>query len=301
MNVYELNQLVLGCMRLVQLDEKQLDTLINTAMECGINHFDHADIYGRGTCETVFGTFLASHSDMREKMVIQTKCGIIPGKRYDSSKEHILASVDGSLKRLQTEYVDMLLLHRPDPLMIPSEVADAFRILKEQGKVRAFGVSNYTPNQITLLNRELDEDMKICLNQMQFSAAHAGMVSQGMQTNMQSVGAVDRDGGILDYCRLENIRIQAWSPLQYGMIEGAFLKNPEFKDLNEKLAEIGSRYHVTAAAVALAWIMRHPANMQVICGSVNLEHFKEITEASSIRITGDEWYEIYLAAGNLLP
>lgn len=287
-----------GCMRIANLSGQELDTLIKQDLELGINFFDHADIYGGGNCETRFGEFLNVNPSLRDKMLIQTKCAIKPGA-YDFSKEHILASVDGSLKRLQTDHVDFLLLHRPDTLCEPEEVAEAFDTLQTQGKVLHFGVSNENPYQIQLLNKYLKE--KICINQLQFGLGHTTMVDAGLNVNMNHDPATNRDGGVLDFCRLNDITIQPWSPFQYGFFEGAFIGNPKFQALNEKLEEIAARYDITPTGLAIAWILRHPACMQPIVGSVNPGRLQEICAAADVTITRQEWYDLYCSTGKKLP
>lgn len=293
------SEIGLGCMRMANLNNQEAESVIKTAMEQGIDFFDHADIYGKGKSEEIFGQVIKNNKDIREKIVLQTKCAIKPGICYDFSKEHILKSVDESLKRLNTEYVDTLLLHRPDTLMEPEEVAEAFSKLYETGKVREFGVSNHTPMQIELLNKYLDN--KIIINQLQFSIMHTGMIDSGLNANMMGDASIDRDGGVLEYCRLKDITIQAWSPYQYGMFEGVFLNNDKFPEVNNKINEIASKYGVTNTAIATAWILRHPAKMQTIVGSMNTNRIKDICTASNVKLTREEWYEIYLAAGNKLP
>lgn len=285
-----------GCMRISDMSEKEVSAFIDTALENGANFFDHADIYGGGKSEEVFGK--AVTSSMRENIIIQTKCGIRRGM-FDFSYEHIVNSVDGSLKRLGTEYVDVLLLHRPDALMEPEEVARAFSYLKESGKVRHFGVSNQNSYQIQLLQNSLD--MPLCANQLQFSVMHTPMIQSGINVNMYNDSGINRDGGVLDYCRLNNITVQAWSPMQYGFFEGCFVDNEKFPELNEVLGRIGEKYSVSKTAVAIAWILRHPAKIQTVTGTTNLERLKECFRASEIRISREDWYEIYRAAGNILP
>lgn len=285
-----------GCMRISNMDEKEASAFVNTAVENGAIFFDHADIYGGGKSETVFGKAIASIP--RENLIIQTKCGIRPG-RFDFSYEHIMQSVDGSLKRLGTDYIDVLLLHRPDALMEPEEVAKAFDELKASGKVRHFGVSNQNPYQMQLLQSCLD--MPLCVNQLQFSVMHAPMIQSGINVNMYNDSAVNRDGGVLDYCRLNKITIQPWSPMQFGFFEGCFVDNEKFPELNRKLEEIGKKYGVSKTAVAFAWILRHPARMQPVTGTTNLTRLVDCIRASEITLTREEWYEIYRAAGNVLP
>lgn len=293
------SELGLGCMRMAALEKGEAEKMIKISLEEGINFFDHADIYGGGKSEEVFADAINMNSTIREKMIIQTKCAIVPGVMYDFSKEHILNSVDESLKRLKTEYVDTLLLHRPDTLMEPEEVAEAFSKLYNDGKVKKFGVSNHTPMQIELLNKYLDN--KIIINQLQFSIMHTGIIDSGLNMNMKNDSSIDRDGGVLEYCRLKDITIQAWSPYQYGFFEGVFLDNNKFPILNEKIDEIAEKKGVTNTAIATAWILRHPAKIQTMVGTMNTKRLKEICKASDVEMTRQEWYEIYLAAGNKLP
>ena len=290
---------VVGCMRLCALDVNDAAKHIEHAMEQGVNFFDHADIYGAGKCEEIFGEAVKMAGIKREDLFVQSKCGIVPGVMHDQSKEYILSSVDGILKRLDMEYIDALLLHRPDALMEPEEVAEAFDELEKSGKVRYFGVSNMKPMQIELLKKCVKQP--IAANQLQVSAAHSSMISNGMEVNMMNQNSIDRDGSILDYCRLKDITIQAWSPFQYGMIKGPFLLNDDFAALNQKLAEIGETYGVSAMTIAAAWLLRHPANMQVLAGTMTASRFDEICKASEIKLTRQEWYAIYQAAGNIMP
>ena len=288
----------MGCMRIVELENADaVKSWVDTALEHGINFFDHADIYGKGRCEELFGQVLTP--SLREKIILQSKCSIRPGIAFDFSKEHILNSVDGILKRLNTEYLDILLLHRPDALMEPEEVADAFRILKENGKVRHFGVSNQTPMQMELLSKYCDEPLLI--NQLQLSIAHCPMINSGINANMYNDSGINRDGGILEYCRLKDITIQAWSPFQYGMFEGIFLGNEKFAELNKVIDDLAEKYNVTNSAIAVAWILRHPAGIQTIVGTTNKDRIAQISKASEIRLTREEWYALYMAAGNKLP
>jgi predicted oxidoreductase len=294
------SEIALGCMRMGALNKDEAEKVIKTSLEEGINFFDHADIYAGGKSEEIFSEAIDLTSDLREKIVLQTKCGIVPGKMFDFSKEHILNSVDGSLKRLKTDYVDTLLLHRPDTLMEPEEVAEAFSKLKESGKVKHFGVSNQNPMQIELLNKYLG-DNSIIINQLQFSIMHTGMIDSGINVNMKVDRSIDRDGSILEYCRLKDITIQAWSPYQYGFFEGVFLGNEKFPELNAAIDEIAEKKGVTNTAIATAWILRHPAKIQTVVGTMNSSRIKDICKASRIELSREEWYKIYLAAGNKLP
>lgn len=295
LNVSEIG---IGCMRMADITIEQAERVIKTSLENGINFFDHADIYGNGKSEEIFSEAMTRGNLKREDIIIQSKCGIRDGL-YDFSKEHILNSVDGILKRLKTDYLDSLLLHRPDTLMEPETVAEAFRVLKKSGKVKNFGVSNQNPIQIELLNKYLDD--KIIINQLQFSVMHTGMIDAGINVNTMFNGSINRDGGILEYCRLKDITIEAWSPYQYGFFEGVFLDNEKFPKLNKKINEIAEKYNVTNTAIATAWILRHPAKIQTIVGTMNPSRINDICKASSVTLTRDEWYDIYKAAGNILP
>lgn len=288
----------LGCMRLVSLEQKEATQLIESAVDFGIDFFDHADIYGQGKCEEMFGVALNQASFKREDIYIQGKCGIRPGF-FDFSKEHIIHSVDAMLKRLKTDYLDVLALHRPDTLVEPEEVAMAFDELEKTGKVRHFGVSNQKPMQIELLQQSLQQ--KLVVNQLQFGVMHTGMIDQGIHVNMKDQASIDHDGSILDYSRLKKMTIQAWSPYQYGFFEGVFLDNPKFPEVNEVINRLAVKYEVRNTAIATAWILRHPAKMQVLAGTMSRDRLKEITEAVKIELTRPEWYEIYRAAGNVLP
>lgn len=291
--------IAIGCMRMNALSVEDTVQFIENAIELGSNFFDHADIYGNGECEEIFGQALKETGKKREEIFLQSKCGIVPGVMYDFSKEHIIQSVEGSLKRLGVEYLDALLLHRPDALMDPEEVADAFHQLEKEGKVRYFGVSNQKPMQIELLKKYVTQPL--VANQLQLSIPFAGMIQNGLEVNMMTEGAVDRDGSVLDYCRLHDITIQAWSPFQYGFFEGVFLGSEKYPELNQKIQEIAEKYNVSDTTIAIAWLLRHPVNMQVLSGTMNLGRLKSICEASEIYLTRKEWYEIYLAAGYLLP
>lgn len=287
----------IGCMRIPELSAREVETLIRTALDTGINLFDHADIYGGGQCESIFGEVLAGQPQLREQIVLQSKCGIRQGY-YDLSKEHILTSVDGILKRLHTDYLDLLLLHRPDSLMEPEKIGEAFDDLAGSGKVRYFGVSNMNPAQIELIQSALGQ--KLVANQMQFSLARSGLVDSGIHANVPSAQD-SRDESVLEYCRLKNITIQTWSPLQYGFFAGTFLGSEKFPELNAQLNALAQQYGVTPGAVAIAWILRHPAKMQVICGSKNPRRILETAAAAQVELTRQEWYRLYCAAGNDLP
>lgn len=291
--------IAVGCMRINRIDRKKADQFIEKALELGANFFDHADVYGSGECEEIFAEAVRMSPSMREKIIIQSKCGIKLHTLFDFSKEHILSSVDGILKRLKTDYLDILLLHRPDALVEPEEVAEAFDRLEQAGKVKHFGVSNQKPMQIQLLQKYVRQP--IVANQLQLSITNANMISNGLEVNMLTEKAVDRDGSILDFCRLNDITIQPWSPFRYGISEGVFLDNDKFPKLNETINRIAEKYQVNNTTIAMAWLLRHPAKMQPVTGTMNAERLSEICKASEMYLTREEWYEIYLSAGHILP
>lgn len=292
------SQIALGCMRIAGKTVDELEILVNKALDLGINFFDHADIYGGGKSEEVFGKVLAKSPELREKMIIQTKCGIRNGF-YDFSYKHIVDSVDKSLERLQTSYIDILLLHRPDALMDPKEVAAAFDTLYESKKVKYFGVSNMTPYQIEFIQKYTKH--KIIFNQLQFNVVNAGMIDAGINANMDNKQSIDHDGGILDYCRLHDITIQPWSILQASWEKGTFLEHEDYKNLNEKLEELVKKYGLSKSAMSVAWILRHPANMQPIAGTTSIEHLEDICKAVDIDMSREDWYALYLSVERPLP
>ncbi|MBP1756860.1 MAG: aldo/keto reductase family oxidoreductase [Firmicutes bacterium] len=294
----EVPVLAVGCMRINGLSKPEAEKFVQTALDHGANFFDHADIYGGGICEEIFADAIHMNASVRDKILLQSKCGIRKGM-FDFSKEHILNSVDGILKRLKTDYLDVLLLHRPDALVEPEEVAEAFDQLEKSGKVRNFGVSNQNPMQIQLLKKYVKQP--IVANQLQLSITNATMISAGVHVNMLDEAAVNRDGSILDYCRLNDITIQPWSPFQYGFFEGVFLNNEKFPELNAKIDEIAAVHGVTNTTIAFAWLLRHPAKLQPVTGTMNQERLLDCIKAAEIYLSREEWYEIYRAAGNILP
>lgn len=287
-------QVALGCMRMSEMTVKESVKVIETSIENGINFFDHADIYGGGQAETLFGQAIKEMKLDRESIMIQSKCGIRDGF-YDFSKEHILKSVDGILERLDVDYLDVLALHRPDTLMEPEEIAEAFDILLSSGKVRNFGVSNQRPMQIELIEKYLNQ--KLVVNQLQFGLKHGGMVAQGMNQNMENQAGIGRDDSVLEYSRLHNMTIQAWSPYQYGYFDGVFLGNKNFSELNGVIDEMAKKYDVTDTGIATAWINRHPAKIQTIIGTMNPKRIEEVAKASDITLTREDWYTLYKASG----
>lgn len=292
------SQVALGCMRISSMTAAECERYISHALDCGYNYFDHADIYGGGKCEEVFGAALARNPALRHKIIIQTKCGIRPG-RYDFSKDHIIASAEKSLSKLSIETLDVLLLHRPDLLMEPEEVAEAFEHLYTSGKVRAFGVSNHSALQIELLQKSVRQPLVI--NQMQLSITNAAMVASGANVNLANKDGINYDGYLRDYCRLHGITVQPWSPLQHGFISGTFLGSPDYPELNTKLREMGEKYGVSDTGIAIAWLLRLPEQMQPVVGSTNASRLEEIARAADITLSREDWYDIYRTAGYKLP
>lgn len=294
--------LIQGCMRMTNLSNEMAVKVIQTAYESGIIFFDHATCYGKnGAAEQRFGEAFQLTNLNREDVFIQSKCGIESERQeFDWTKANILKCVDESLTRLQTDYLDSLLLHRPDLIFEPEEVALAFDELEKTGKVRHFGVSNLSPLQMELLKKYVKQPL--VFNQLQFSLEQSQLIDQPLYlNNKQTDFSLNRDGDILNYCRLHDITIQAWSPLQYGFFEGTFVDNPKFPELNQVLDKLAEREGVTKAAVALAWILRHPAKMQVVIGSMNPDHIQEAAQASEVELSHHDWYELYLASGKYLP
>lgn len=300
----EVPAVITGVMRIQDKTDDEVRALYQASRDAGINFFDHADVYGAGEyhgCEKRFTRALQLAPSEREEIILQTKAGIVKdGPYFDFSYEHLVRQVDGSLRALDTDYIDVLLLHRPDALVEPEEVARAFDELAAAGKVRHFGVSNHTPNQIELLKRYVNQP--IVANQMQLSITHAPMVAQGVATNMVGLEqSHSLDLGILDYCRLHDITVQAWSPFQAAFFNGVFLGNPEFPELNEVIDGLAAKYGVAPEGIAVAWITRHPADMQVVLGTTTPERVTKAAAGADVELTKAEWYELFRAAGHRVP
>jgi predicted oxidoreductase len=300
----EAPNVVLGIMRIADKTDDEVRELVRAARDAGIDFVDTADVYGNELhgSDRRFAQAMQLTSSERDDLIIQTKCGIVrEGPYFDFSYEHIIESVEGSLAALETDYIDILLLHRPDALVEPEEVARAFDELEKAGKVRAFGVSNHTPRQIDLLKKSVRQP--IIANQLQLSITHAPIIAQGVAANMLAADqSVTLDGGgILDYCRLNDITVQTWSPFQAGFFTGVFLGSPEYPELNAVIDRLASRYDVPAIAIATAWITRHPANMQVVLGTTNPERVRGAAQGSDLPLTRAEWYELFRAAGHIVP
>ena len=301
-NNVSISSVILGMMRISSLSAKEVEKLIDTALDSGINAFDLADCYADGLCERIVGKVLSSRPDLRDRMWIQSKCGIRREngiKYFDFSKEHIIEAVDGILTRLNVDHIDSLLLHRPDALMEPGEINEAIELLVSEGKIVDFGVSNMNPMMIEMISREVKE--KIAINQIQLSAAFTPSIDAGLHVNMSTDAGIVRDGSILEYCRFNNIVIQAWSVLQHGFFEGVFIGNPKYAELNKVLSRIASEQNVTAEAVAIAWVLRYPGPVQAVIGTTKPQRIEQMALASEVNLSRREWYEIYQSAGNTLP
>ncbi len=300
----------LGIMRMEAKTPAEAAKAVDTAFDNGINFIDSADIYGQGKSEEVLGQALKLSNAKRTDLFIQSKVGIIVdparsngsfvfGSRYEFTKQHILEAVDGVLKRMGTDYLDGLLLHRPDPLMDLDGIKEAFDILQASGKVRFFGVSNFNPQQFAMVQDSITQHLMF--NQLQFGLKHTGMIDFGINTNIANADGTDHDGGLLDYCRHHHITIQAWSPFQYGNFEGTFIDNPDYPELNKKLGELATKYGVGKNAIATAWVLKHPAQIQLIMGTMNPAHIADSAKGADVDLTNQEWYDLYLAAGHQLP
>lgn len=292
----------LGAMRMDSKNADEARTIVSTALDIGINYFDTADCYASGESSRKLGQALSDLSIDRSKIYVQTKFGIYRNPetdqitRYDFSKDHLIAALDDELKNLQTDYVDFVLLHRPDTLVDFDELAEAFNELQSSGKVRRFGVSNVNPMQVEMLQSAVEQKLEI--NQLQFGLGHTGMLRQEMHVNMDDEPSIDHDGGLISYSRLRKMTIQAWSPFQFGFFEGVFIDNPKFPELNEMLQRVADTHGVAKSAIAVAWILRHPAKMQVLLGSMTPSRLKEMAAGADVRLSAQEWYDLYTAAGN---
>ncbi|MCH4164754.1 MAG: aldo/keto reductase [Lentilactobacillus diolivorans] len=307
---FEASQVALGIMRMGDLSTEDAAKALEAAVNAGINYIDSADIYQGGNSETKFKEALKASGISRDKLFIQSKGGIILdpkrshdglvfGARYDFSKQHLIDSVDGILERMGIDYLDSFLLHRPDPLMEEADIADAFDTLQREGKVRHFGVSNFNPQQVEMVQSWINQ--RLLINQLQFNVVHSGMIRGGLHVNMIDDASVDHDGGILEYARRKHMTIQAWSPFNYGLFAGMYINDPKYPELNKKLEELGTKYHASKNAIATAWILRHPAKVQVLLGTMNPEHIKDSAAGADINLTKQEWYDLYFSAGNDLP
>jgi predicted oxidoreductase len=310
-----ITRLAYGCMSLTgwdtnpvtHVDRKRAAAMVEAALELDINFFDTADIYGHTKVDTVLGEALKQIPGARDRIYLQTKCGVCfadepagtPG-RYDFSYEHILESVDGSLRRLQTDHIDVLLLHRPDALVQPEEVARAFDQLQQSGKVRHFGVSNHTALQIELLKTAVRQPL--VTNQLELNLLHSNLADVGIFTNQLAARFTAADG-VMDYCRLHNILVQAWSPVASGrLIDPPAEASASARAAAAAVAQLAAAKHTSREAIALAWILRHPAGIQPIVGTSRPERLRLSVEADTVELSREEWYGLLEAArGSQVP
>jgi len=310
----EVSRIAYGCMGigggwaagpLLERTRKEALAAVRAALDAGITFFDHADMYGRGRCEEAFSGIWQERPGLRETIVVQTKCGIrfeddpIAGgvRRYDFSREHILASVEGSLRRLKTDYVDILLLHRPDALAQPEEIAAAFDRLHEEGKVRHFGVSNHSAWQIELLKRAVRQPLVV--NQLELNLVHNQLITAGTVVNQDEPARPIHGDGTLEYCRVHDICIQAWSPVAHGALAKAApgRGDDRIRAAAAAARALAEKKGVSLDAVLIAWLLRHPAGIQPIIGTTRPERIREACAADEVLLTREEWYAL-LVAGN---
>lgn len=291
----EASVLAMGCMRISRVEYEAADRVVHTALEQGITFFDHADVYGMGKSEELFGRILDLHSGLREKIRVQSKCTLVRDAVQtlynDSSKDYIIQSVENSLKRLNTEYLDSYLLHQADTLVEPEEVAEAFDKLHQSGKVRFFGVSNHRPLQVELLQKYLNQ--RLIINQLQISVAHTDLIDSSFTMRLRDEANVDKTGDALTYSRLRDMTIQAWSPFQFGFYGGVFMGNENYPNLNESVNRMAAEKQVSPSAIAVAWLLRHPAHIQPLIGTTNSERLKDICTGTEVILSRAEWYELY--------
>lgn len=298
MNTGLKSDIILGCMRMAEKSKEEAKRFIETSFDLGLNFFDHADIYGGGKSEEIFAGAIKETSIKREDIILQSKCGIRKGF-FDFSKEHIINSTDGILKRLNTDYLDVLMLHRPDTLVEEEDIAESFDVLHKAGKVKNFAVSNMDALQIQLIQKYTK--YKLIANQMQLSPVYTPIIDYGFNVNMKNDSGINRAGEIISYCRLNDINIQAWSPFQFGFFGGVFIDHEDYKEINDVLQRIADENKASKEAVVVAWLLRHPGNIKAVTGTMSPERIKKIKKASEIKLSREEWYEIYTSAGNKLP
>lgn len=308
---FAVSDLIYGCMRIRgswsddPLSEEEIAAglrSVRAALDAGIHFFDHADIYGRGRCEELFGHLWKREGVGRDQVVLQSKCGIRPGTCYDFRPDYIRTSVEGSLRRLQTDYLDILLLHRPDLLMEPDAIAEVFAELKASGKVRYFGVSNFTPAAQRMLQSRLPD--MLVTNQIRFGLGFPNAVESWLVAGRANEGHFTRGEGILEYCMEHRIRPQAYSPIVYGGILEPVSDDdtPALRGLKECLNAMAEEKGVAPDVIALSWVLRHPAGIQPIIGTTRPDRIRTAVRALDLRLSHEEWYDLFIAArGYALP
>lgn len=294
---FRASEMALGCMRICRISYQDAEKLVMTAAEQGINYFDHADVYGFGASEEYFGRILKQHPGLRENIYLQSKCTLIRDSEktlyLDTTKEHILKSVDDSLSRLQTDYLDTYMLHHPDTLMNPDEIAEAFHLLQASGKVRFFGVSNFKQMELEYLQSCLNQ--KLIVNQMQLSVAHTDLIDSSNSVKLNDADNVDHNGSVFTYMRMHQITLQAWSPFQVRFYGGVFMHDDAYPMLNQVVNRMSAEKGVSPSAIAIAWILAHPTHIQPMIGTTKPERLCDICTASDVTLTRQEWYELYRA------
>jgi predicted oxidoreductase len=312
------SRVVFGCMGiggdwnqepLTKNDYITAEAAVEAALSIGITMFDHADIYKMGKSESVFGQILKNRPDLRDQIVLQSKCGIrmadgVFPARYDFSKNHIVTAVDGILARLGVEHIDVLLLHRPDPLMEPDEVAEAFNVLRSSGKVRHLGVSNMTAAQIRFLQRSIPEPLVV--NQLEMSLARTDWLDQGILVNQKEGAKVNFADGLMEHCQMENLQIQAWGPLAQGVYSGRSLDGATdaVKQTAALVQQMANDKETTPEAIVLGWLMKHPAYIQPVIGTSSAERVLACKDAvrQSQLMSREEWYGLYESSrGHRVP
>jgi len=299
-------------------DIDRVSRLMQCALEAGVTLFDTASPYGLGRSETVMGQVFERAPSLRERAIVQTKCGQIMTDddgnlvtpRIDLSKREIISSAERSLRRLKRDRIDILLLHQPTPLMRPEEIVAAFTALHESGKVRYFGVSSFSPEQITLIQRLFAR--RLVVNQVQVSLYHPRRIIDGMGGTLCVLEHLDlvhqrlsgvatpavkarhwvpAGDSIIDYCRIEGVQVQAWSPLRHRL-PGAYQPQTDFTTLDARLAKLARELDVSAHAIALAWLLKHPAAIVPIMSTSNPEHIFQNAKAAEIQLSESDWYAL---------
>lgn len=301
---YNSSPIIQGLMRLRGLSVDDLYNLIKYDLDHGINFFDISDIYNDGESEKLLGEVLKLHPELREKMFIQTKCGIVKDREhdityFDLSYDHILESVDASLERMNLKYIDSLLLHRPDIFFDAEQVARAFATLSQQGKVLSFGVSNFPHEALKYLKDHTN--IPITTNQLQLGLGHLDLVREVLNLNMNNEEGTEHTGELFFYMKRYNITLQCWSPYQVGFFGGSIFTDPSMKELNDYMQELANKYKVSKCAIATSFLLTLGNGIQVITGSTNVSHVQESIDGTKVKLTKPEWYTLYRKSGNLLP
>ena len=281
---------------------------IQTAFDCGIRTFDFANIYQKGKSEEVFGLYLENNEGLREKLFLQSKVGIElyddPFKnRYNFSKEHIIEEVEAILKRLKTDYLDCLILHRFDPLMDQQELSEAIQEMKVRGLFKSLGVSNMSHHQIKIIEKITKE--KITVNQLEMSLKKRDWLEGSVMFNHGGYQSLDFPVGTIEYCQLNGIELQAWSSLGQGIYSGRPLKEPideSVKKTRTLVKKLAQEKNVSKESIVIAWLLKHPSKIRPVIGSTNEKRIKNIAESTNVKLTREEWYDLFVSArGNVLP